>query len=149
MNHRAWTGWSFLILGIMTAVFGIVVLTTRLRALDRWTHVDGEVVESVVLGPDIDEMYTPHVTIRWIFNGAEYSKKFSIWGSAGGTGGFDRILARYPKGSRAPILCDPSNPGSAMLEAGYTVGFFIVPAAVILGGIAAAVLGYFIKPASL
>jgi hypothetical protein len=55
MNHRAWTSWGFLFLGCLTSIFGIVILTIRILALQLWTTVDGHVVESVVLGPDIDD----------------------------------------------------------------------------------------------
>jgi hypothetical protein len=146
MNHRAWTSWGFLFLGCLTSIFGIVILTIRILALQRWSTVDGHVVESVVLGPDIDDNFTVHITIRWKFNGADYSKTFNNWGRSTGRSSFDRVVARYPPGSSAPILCNPANPSSAFLEARYTASFLIVPASVILGGIVAMILGYFVKP---
>ncbi|MGA3189890.1 MAG: DUF3592 domain-containing protein [Bryobacteraceae bacterium] len=148
MNRRTSTGWSFLILGLLTAVFGIVILAIRIIALQRWTHVQGEVIVSVVNGPDIEELYRPSITIRWKAGASEYSKKFNDWGSSGSPNSFRAILTRYPKGSPAPILCDPANPSRAFLGAGYTWSFLIAPVAVILGGLAAAILGYLIIPRS-
>jgi hypothetical protein len=144
MQSRFWTGWSFIILGLATALTGIVILTIRILALQRWTAVEGEVLNSILEGPDIDEVYYPKITIRWTLNGGQFTKTFNNWGRAGAASSFDKIMARYPKGSRAPILCDPANPSRVFLEAGYTLSFFIAPAGVALGGIAATFLGYFI-----
>jgi hypothetical protein len=132
MNSRALTGWSFLILGLLTAVFGAVMLTIRLVALQKWTHLQGEVTDAVVQGPDLDDNFTAKVTVRWKFAGADYSKQFDNWGQSTGRESFDRILARYPKGSAAPILCDPAKPSSAFLDAGYSFSFLAVPSTVIL-----------------
>lgn len=145
MTNRAWTGWSFLILGLLTAIFGVVILTIRLLALQRWTNVQGEVLEAAVNGPDYDEQYSASVTMTWKFDGKPYSKRFAQWGN-GGTAAAERIVTRYKKGSTASILCDPAHPSNAFFEAGYTLGFLIAPVGVILGGLTAMILGYFIKP---
>lgn len=120
------------------------MLTIRLIALQRWTHVQGEVTDSIVRGPDIDDNFSAKVTVRWKFNGADYSKDFDNWGQSTGRAGFDRLVARYPKGSAASILCDPSNPSSAFLDAGFNLSFLIVPAAVIFFALLGAALGLFI-----
>jgi len=143
-NQRVWTVWTFLVCGVVVLVGGIVMLTLRLIALQHWSVVQGTVLESVLMGPDEEGIFTATVTVRWKFKDSEYSKKFGNWGS-GGQKEFERIVARYPPGSATPILCDPANPASAYLEAGYRPGFFFVPGLLIALGLLFSVLGYFLR----
>ena len=110
-----WIGWSFLLLGILTAACGAVLLAIRLRAHQRWTHTEGKVVDSIVAGPDATRSYSAHVTVRWKVGGQEYSKAFDNWGSDESRGSFEKIVALYPKGSAAPILYNPADPSRAHL----------------------------------
>jgi len=139
--QRTWISWVFLILGLFTAGFGVVILAIRIVALRRWTRVEGEIIEAAVLGPDGEKEYSANVTVRWRANGFEFSKKFDNWGSGSRRDYFERIAAHYPKGSSTPILCNPANPAKAFLDAGYTLRFFMVPAIVIFCGLVIVMIG--------
>jgi hypothetical protein len=143
---QAWIGWVFLVLGLLTIGFGIVVLAIRMIALRRWTRVDGEIIESAVLGPDRDKEYWANVTVSWRANGAKYSKKFDNWGRGDERDSFEKIAARYREGSSAPVLFNPSNPSKAYLDAGYSPSFFILPATVIFCGLVIVMIGYSVTP---
>jgi hypothetical protein len=143
--QRPWIGWVFLILGLGTSGFGVIMLAIRLVALRRWTRVEGEVIESAVLGPDGEKEYSANVTVRWRANGSEYSKKFDNWGSGRKRDTFEQIAAHYPKASSTPILCNPSNPSKAFLDAGYTLSFFLGPAILIVCGLVIAMIGFSVK----
>ena len=144
MNSRAWTGWSFLALGLLTAALGIVLLALRIIALQRWTTVSGVVTESTVQGPDFDENYHAMVTLRWNLHGVEYKKAFNNWGQGTGREDYGRIAAKFPQGSSAPLLVNPQKPSEAFLEAGWTIRFLIAPTAVAFFGLVAAALGAWI-----
>ena len=60
--HRPWISWVFLILGLLTAGFGVIMLAIRMVALRRWIRVEGEIVESAVLGPDGEKEYSTNIT---------------------------------------------------------------------------------------
>jgi Protein of unknown function (DUF3592) len=125
---------------------GIVLLATRLRALKRWTRVQGEVTESAVVG-DLDRAYSARITVRWQAGGSEYLKSFDNWGSDSCRAAFDNIIAHYPKGSTAPILYNPANPSRAYLDADNKLPFLLVPAIVIFVGLVIVAIGYSIRPA--
>ena len=132
--------WSQIALGLATVGFGIVVLAIRTVALRRWTMVEGQVLESVVHG--VGGEFSAKVTVRWNFNGSDYSRTFDNWGMDANRGSFDLIVARYPKGGSAPILCNPANPSKAFLEAGHTPSFLMVPGGLMFAGLAIAAVGY-------
>jgi hypothetical protein len=142
--NRSWISWVFLILGLLTTGFGVVMLAIRMVALRRWIRVEGEIVDAAVLGPDGEKEYSANVTVRWRANGSEFSKKFDNWGS-GRRDYFERVAAHYPKGSSTPILCNPANPAKAFLDAGYTLRFFMVPATVIFCGLVIVMIGCFVR----
>jgi hypothetical protein len=131
----------FFVLGTLTTAFGAVLFAIRLRAHQRWTRTVGEVIDSIVAGPDATRSYSAHITIRWNAGGQEYSKVFDNWGSDDSLASFEKIVARYPKGSVAPILYDPAAPSSAYLEADNKLYFLLLPATVIFLGLVIASIG--------
>jgi hypothetical protein len=140
MSTRNWLTWSQIVLGLATVGFGIVVLAIRILALRRWTTVEGRVLESVVV--DTAGEFSARVTIRWNFNGSDYSRTFDDWGTDARRASHDLIVARYPKDGPAPILCNPANPSKAFLEAGHTLSFLMAPGGLILAGLAITAVGY-------
>ena len=145
-NNRFWTAWSFIVLGLIALAASLVILGIRVVALERWTTVQGEVTNAVVSGPDEDGNFSAAVTVRWKLNGVESTKRFDNWGNGTGRTSYDAVVARHPKGSTTPILCDPSKPASAFLDAGYTFDFFFAPVLAVLCSLGFVVAGYFIKP---
>jgi hypothetical protein len=109
----------------------IVVLAIRIVALRRWTTVEGQVLESVVV--ETAGEFSARVTVRWNFNGSDYSRTFDNWGTEARRASRDLIVARYPKGGPAPILCNPA------------LSFLMVPGGLILAGLAIAAVGYLLK----
>jgi hypothetical protein len=144
-TNRAWTGWSFLVLGIAATLGATALLAYRVLALQRWANTQGRVVESKVFGPNDEGSYYAKVTVRWEVNSEGFSKGFATWGN-GGQAAAEKIVARYPQGSAAPILYNPAKPSRAFLDAKPGVGFFLAPVAAVFLSLAAAVLGYLIKP---
>jgi len=65
-NQRFWTVWCFLLGGVGALVIGIVMVTLRVIALQRWSSVPETVVTSVMEGPDSDSegSFTAHVMLR-------------------------------------------------------------------------------------
>jgi Protein of unknown function (DUF3592) len=137
-----WTGWMFLVLGTLTTAFGAVLFAIRLRAHRRWTPTVGEVIDSIVAGPDATRSYSAQVTIRWKVGGQEYSNTFDDWSSDDSPALFEKIVARYPKRSAATILYNPADPSKAYLEADNKLYFLLVPAIVIFLGLVIASIGY-------
>jgi hypothetical protein len=137
-----WTAWTFLILGILTTAFGAVLLVIRLRALQRWTHAQGEVIDSAVAGPDTTRSYSANITVRWMVDGQQYSKKFDNWGSDESHASFEKFVEHYPIGSAAPILCNPADPSRAYLDADNKLRFLLEPAIVIFVGLVIVAIGY-------
>jgi hypothetical protein len=143
MSTRDWLTSSQIALGLATVGFGIAVLAIRIVALRRWTTVEGQVLESVVVNTAGE--FSARVTVRWNFNGSDYSRTFDNWGTDARRGSYDSIVGRYPKGGPAPILCNPANPSKAFLEASHTLSFLMVPGGLILAGLAIAAVGYLMK----
>jgi hypothetical protein len=144
-----WTAWTFLILGILTTGFGATLLVIRLRALQRWTGAQGQVVDSTVAGPDETRSYSANVTVRWMVDGQQYSRKFDNWGSDESRASFEKIVERYPTGSAPRILYNPADPSRAYLVADNKLPFLLVPAIVIFIGLVIVAIGCSIKPASI
>jgi hypothetical protein len=142
MSTRDWLTSSQIALGAATIGFGIVLLAVRMVAMRRWTTVQGQVLESLVV--DTAGEFSARVTVRWNFNGSDYSRTFDNWGTDGRRGSYDLIVARCPKGGPAPILCNPANPSKAFLEAGHTLSFLMVPGGLILAGLTIAAVGYLV-----
>jgi Protein of unknown function (DUF3592) len=136
-----WTGWMFFVLGTLTTAFGAVLFAIRLRAHQRWTRTEGEVIDSIVAGPDAARSYSAHITVRWNAGGQQYSKVFDDWGSDDSHALFEKIAAGYPKGSAAPVLYNPADPSNAYLEADNKLYFLLVPATVIFLGLLIAAIG--------
>ena len=138
--HRS--GCTFLIVGVLTTGFGAVLFGIRLLALNRWTRVQGEVIDARIAGPDATRSYSANVTIGWTIGGLEYSNTFDDWGSDEDRASFERIIERYPKGSVAPILYNPADPSRAYLHADNKLHFLLLPAIVIFIGLVIAGIGY-------
>lgn len=136
-----WTGWIFLILGVLTTGFGTVLFGIRLFALKRWTRVHGKVIDSCIAGTDAARSHSANVTIRWNVDGRDYSKTFDDWGSDEARASFEKIVERYPQGSAAPILYNPADPSRAYLLADNELYFLLVPAIVIFIGFVIAGIG--------
>jgi hypothetical protein len=147
-SRRLWTGWSFLVCGLLTLGVGIAILAQRVIALKKWVSVPGTVTKSIVIGPDPQEgNFSAQVTVRWSFQGGEYSKRFANWGN-GGESQMRGIVARHPEGSTTPILCDPAKPSRGYLDAGFRPGFFFAPIICIAVGLIFSILGYLLLPRS-
>jgi Protein of unknown function (DUF3592) len=134
--------WIFRILGILTAAFGAVLFAIRHRAHQRWTRTVGEVIDSIVAGPDATRSYSAHVTVRWNAGGQQYLKTFDNWGSDDSRASFDKIVAFHSQGSAAPIHYNPADPSQAYLDADNKLKFLAMPATVIFLGLVIAAIGY-------
>ena len=132
----------FFALGILTAALGVALFVIRLRVHQRWTRTEGEVIDSIVAGPDATLSYSAHVTVRWNAGGQQYLKTFDNWGSDESRASFDKIVARYSQGSAAPILYNPADPSQAYLDADNKLKFLAMPATVVFLGLVIAAIGY-------
>jgi hypothetical protein len=128
-------GFAFLFIFLCAAIGGgLWALDIGLKSLELarastgWPTTPGQIVSSrVIEHRQTNEDGDPHtsywVQVRYAYmvNGISYSSERVNLGVGGGgdsPAGAQRVVSRYPAGSRATVYYDPQNPQEALLEPG-------------------------------
>jgi hypothetical protein len=160
-NLQGWFPNAILPAMIPTAILGVIFLFVfyyfmrRAAEVRRWPQATGKIVlsrvEEFTIRRDrprhtmrgrrtLQTGYMPVVEYTYSVGGRDYSSR-SIWPGtevSGGRGYAERIAARYPVGKIVFVYYDPADPKHAGLETGGKMHWFLLLAAIICLGAAAA-----------
>jgi hypothetical protein len=134
----------FLLAGAVASYFALWRPLSKLVASRTWRETECEVLSSRVAEVSGSDGPTYRVDIRysWTAGGSTHAgnRYDFMGGSSSGTEGKQRIVDRYPPGSRVTCWVDPEDPGEAVLSRGLSPVYLIglVPllfVAVGLGGL--------------
>lgn len=136
-----------LLIGAILAVLGVGVLAFTLRvalrgvATYRWARAEATILESGVDREQNDGVwYEARLSYEYEINGQTYVGR-DLRGSPAVVWGWpwfaQRVIARYPVGTRVDVYYSPSDPACAVLERGVNLGWLAgvsAIAAVLLAG---------------
>ncbi len=112
----------FLIAGIQVFFWLSLAPTLRSLAARNWPQAPCTIVSSRVIEHPGDDGSTYEISIQYEyeFEGRAYtSSRYSFFDIASsGRSGKERVVARYPPGSRTTCYVDPQNPERAVLDPG-------------------------------
>lgn len=114
-----------LLLGIALTAFGVISIQKAL-ASKSWPTTEGKVTASDVSSErdsDGKTMYKAEVRYAYTVNGKSYeSDKIKMISSSSSSSGMEQKTAgKYPVGATVKVRYNPSNPGTAVLEAGLQI----------------------------
>lgn len=132
----------FLLAGLAVTYALLVRPAFRVFAASSWTELPCEIVSSrVQCHSDSDgSTYRVDIVFRYSRSGRTFtSNRYDF--STGSTSGFAEkaaVVRRYPAGTQARCFVDPANPGSAVIERGFTpvMWFGLFPLLFVLAGAA-------------
>lgn len=115
----------FIVIGGVLAYFFLVRPVGKVLAARAWPAVPCVVESSEVRehsGGDDGPTYSVEIAYRYDFAGREWkaNRYDFIGGSSSGHRGKSEIVAQYPPGSERTCFVNPSEPGDAVIERGFT-----------------------------
>jgi len=130
------------LVGLVFTPIGIIMLALagwtgnrQYTILKTWPSVEAEVTRSeVTRGRDSEgtTMYGTEIEFRYTVDGREFNTPSSSSYRSSSYREMKGKADRYAPGTRHSILYNPSDPADVHFDAGYNIGFFLLP--VILGG---------------
>ena len=104
--------------------------------LKSWPAVDAQVAQSRMIiqrsSKNRSTTYSAEMNFQYRADGKEYSTPASLDYSTGNYAAIKRMVDDYAPRTHHPIRYNPSDPNDIRFDAGYTLGFFLLP--IIFGG---------------
>jgi hypothetical protein len=156
-NQARRINWGALIVGTLFTAFSLyisyAIYWSHQQQLDAANHF--EPVLATILNSQLAQhnhrdattggpvrSYSPHILYRYDVNGQIYeSRRFSYLGPVNrGRADVERIVARYPAGSKQTAYYNPDNPAESVLHKNMTQidlfsGYFWVPLILVVAGV--------------
>jgi hypothetical protein len=120
---------ALVVLGLL--VGGAYLVWREYRQQHDYQQVEGEILHAEIGVGQIQQAhvqqqsYTKHLQYRYTVAGKEYvGERIKLLGTQSSTSreGIEKLLARYPAGTKVPVHYDPLDPSRAVLETGYSWG---------------------------
>lgn len=143
---------SSLLIGGIFSLIGFVFLgvagwtgQARYLRMTTWPKVEAEVVSSEVTrqrsSSSSTPMYSVEVVFRYTIEGEEYTTPWSPGYSTSSYSQMRRNASSFQPGQRYPIQYNPEDPNEIEARAGWTFGFFFLPAIFGFIGLVFAIVG--------
>lgn len=143
----------FLLVGAIASYFLTVRPYLSIQRAKTWIATPCRVLDSEVRShrdSEGDVTYSVHIEYEYEVDGRRYqSDRYSFFGgSSSGRAGKARVVRRYPKGGEAICYVDPTDPGRAVIQRGYTLEmlFGLIPLVFFLVGAIGTVFALRWKP---
>lgn len=119
---------TVLMVFLVPAAFFLIPAGLMLRnsmTVRRWPITEAFILQTGVRQTGSDDaarVHYPQVKYRYTVGGKEYAGNTISHGmtAGGGRGHAEKVIARYPVGSRIPVRYNPENPQQAALEARFS-----------------------------
>ena len=134
----------FFVLFVAAAFLGVGIFAAYVQSqiLSKWPAVEAEVTKSELhrMSSRNGPIYRAEWEFLYTANGRQYRTPLQSSTNNGSLDSRKAEAGRFPLGSRRTIRYDPSDPDAIEVNAGYTIGFFLLPLIFIAAGLSAGIL---------